>query len=84
MSPAARRARASARSWGKDLRPYRVAYHQGLVRCAQLFHRGRYRGKHHVHVPGQQLVGHAGEGILLMDGGMDTHLAAQRTTGPLT
>ena len=57
----------------EDLRPHRVAHNAGLFRRAQLLHGGGHRGKNDVHVLGQQLVGHAGEGVLLVDGGADAH-----------
>ena len=57
----------------KHLRPHGVAHHKGLVRCAQLFHGGGHGGKHDIHIRGQQLVGHTGEGVLLVQGGVDAH-----------
>ena len=57
----------------KHLRPHGVAHHKGLVRCAQLFHGGGHGGKHDIHIRGQQLVGHTGESVLLVQGGVDAH-----------
>ena len=56
---------------GEHLRPDGVAHHDGLFGCAQLFHGGGHSGKHDVHIRGQQLVGHTGKGVLLMQGGLD-------------
>ena len=58
---------------GEHLRPDGIAHHDGLIRCAQLFHCSRHGGKHEIHIRCQQLVGHAGEGVLLMNGGVDAH-----------
>ena len=57
----------------KHLRPHGVAHHKGLVRCAQLFHSGGHGGKHDIHIRSQQLVGHTGESVLLVQGGVDAH-----------
>ena len=51
--------------------PDRVAHHLRLFGSAQLLHSGGHGGKDDVHIGGQQFVGHAGEGVLLVDGGLD-------------
>ena len=56
---------------GEHLRPDGIAHHDGLFGCAQLFHGGGHGGKHDVHIRGQQLVGHTGKGVLLMQGSLD-------------
>ena len=58
----------------EHFRPHRVAHDLRLFGRTQLFHSGRHGGEHDVHVRGQQLVGHAGESVLLMDGGLDALL----------
>ena len=63
----------SIRGLYKHLRPHGIAHHKGLVRCAQLFHSGGHGGKHDIHIRGQQLVGHTGKSVLLMQGGVDAH-----------
>ena len=68
---------------GQHLGADRVA-HDGVFRRAELFNRVRAGGQHNVDLLRQQLVGHAREGILLMDGCLDAAPAAARTIGPLT
>ena len=58
---------------GEHLRTHGVAHHAGLFGGTQLFHGSGHSGEHDVHIRGQQLVGHAGEGVLLMQGGLDAH-----------
>ena len=55
----------------EDLRPYRVAHYESLAGRAQLFHRVGTGCQYQIHVPRQQFVGHAGKGVLLMDGRLD-------------
>ena len=70
----------------KDLRPHWVAHHDGLFGGTQLLHGGGHSGKDDVHVRGQQLIGHAGEGVLLVQSGLDAHFggAAHHRAGDVT
>ena len=56
---------------GKHFGADRVAYHGGLFGGTQLLHRISACGQYHIHILGQQLVGHTGEGVLLVDGSLD-------------
>ena len=56
---------------------------RSFYRCAELFDCIGTGGQHDVDLSGQQLVRHAGEGVLLMDGRLDA-AARARTIGPLT
>ena len=56
---------------GQHLGADRVAHDGGLFRRAELFNRVRAGGQHNVDLLRQQLVGHAREGVLLMDGCLD-------------
>ena len=69
----------------KHLRADRVAHHDGLFRGTQLLHGGGHGGEHDVHIRGQQFVGHAGERVLLMQGGLDALLggAAHHRAGDI-
>ncbi len=58
---------------GEHLRAHRIAHHDGLIGCSQLFHSSGHSGEHEIHIRCQQLVGHAREGVLLMNGGVDAH-----------
>ena len=60
----------------EHLRAHRVAHHDGLIGCSQLFHSGRHSGEHDVHIRCQQLIGHARKGVLFMDSGMNAHFCS--------
>ena len=67
---------------GQHLGADRVAHDGGFFRRAELLNRVRAGGQHDVDLLRQQLVGHAREGVLLMDGRLDAAPGCRAHDGP--